>query len=88
MNAVMGRTPDGRLAILMPTEAQDPAQLTANDQRARAALLSAVPDAQIIPVGGRSALTGHGSFSDGTQLDRDWGMHCLSNVLPFVISPK
>lgn len=88
MNTVMGRTPDGRLAILMPTEAQDPAQLTANDQRARAALLSAVPDAQIIPVGGRSALTGHGSFSDGTRLDRDWGMHCLSNVLPFVISPK
>lgn len=88
MNMVMGRAPDGRLAILMPTETQDPAQLTANDQRARAALLAAMPEAQIIPVGGRSAITGHGSFDDGTKLDRDWGMHCLSNVLPFVISPK
>jgi hypothetical protein len=84
----MGRRPDGRLAILMPTEAQDPAQLTANDERARAALLAAMPDAQVIPVGGRSALTGHGSFTDGTRLDRDWGMHCLSNVLPFVITPR
>lgn len=88
MNMVMGRRPDGRLAILMPTEAQDPAQLTANDQRARAALLAAMPDAQVIPVGGRSALTGHGNFTDGTRLDRDWGMHCLSNVLPFVIQPR
>lgn len=93
MNMVMGRTPDGRLAILMPTEAQDPAQLTANDQRARAALLSAVPDAQIIPVGGRSALISWDTdrdvrFSDGTRLKRDWGIHCLSNVLPFKILPK
>jgi hypothetical protein len=88
MNTVMGRLGDGRLAILMPTEALDPNALTPNDIRAKAALQSATPEAVIIPVGGRSAISGNGEFADGSYMHRDWGMHCMSNVLPLTVTPR
>lgn len=87
MNAVMGRTPAGRLAILMPTEAQEPAQLTANDLRARGADQRG---ARRTDHRSRRAQRAHGPgpFDDGTRLHRDWGMHCLSNVLPLMVTPR
>ncbi len=90
MNMVMGRDPkNGQSVILMPTQALDPNQLTPDDIRARDILQNAMPNAKIIPIGGRSALTGSGVvMNDGVRIDRDWGTHCLSNVLPYVISPR
>jgi|GEM_PF-1310445 len=89
MNTIMGRLPDGRQVILMPTEAADPDRLTARDQQAMAAFRQVQPEAVIVPVGGRSAVTvGRGAlgrFEDGTLLERDWGIHCMTNVLPFKI---
>ncbi len=86
MNMVMGKNADGKPLILMPTEALDPKSLTPRDEQARRALLQAVPDAQIVPVGGRSALTGFGRFDDGFVMERDWGIHCMSNVVPFDVN--
>lgn len=87
MNTVMGSLPDGRRVVLMPTETADPDRLTARDQQALDAFRSVLPDAVIVPVGGRSAVTygrdASGKFEDGTALERDWGIHCMSNVLPF-----
>ncbi|MBM4282306.1 MAG: hypothetical protein FJ137_16645 [Deltaproteobacteria bacterium] len=87
MNAVTGRGPDGRTVVLMPTQAEDPTRLTESDVRARDALQAALPDARVVPIGGRSALLGFGRMGDGHALERDWGAHCLSNVLPYVIAP-
>ncbi|MEB3203792.1 MAG: hypothetical protein VKP57_03755 [Candidatus Sericytochromatia bacterium] len=88
INTVMGKMPDGRPVILMPTEAADPDRLTARDQQAMAAFRQVQPDAVIVPVGGRSAVTAGrntmGTFEDGTELgNRNWGIHCMTNVLPF-----
>lgn len=88
MNAVTGRDPQGRQVILMPTEALDPTQLTPRDEQARATMAAAVPGARIIPVGGRSAFTGGAVFPDKHRIERDWGMHCMSNVLPFIIRER
>jgi hypothetical protein len=88
LNAVTGRDADGRPVVLMPTQARDPARLTDDDRRARDALQAAMPQARIIPIGGRSALTGSDIMGDGHNVARDWGTHCLSNVLPFVIEPR
>lgn len=85
MNMVMGKSADGKPLILMPTEAMDPKSLTPRDEEARRALMAAVPDARIVPVGGRSALVGFGKFQDGYIMERDWGIHCMSNVVPFDI---
>lgn len=90
MNMVMGRDPkNGQLIILMPTQSLDPSQLTSDDIRARDILRKEMPNAKIIPIGGRSALTGSRiQISDGSLIHRDWGTHCLSNVLPYVITPR
>jgi hypothetical protein len=88
LNAVTGRDPDGRTVVLMPTQALDPTRLTDADVRARDALQAALPEARIIPIGGRSALLGFTRMGDGHVLERDWGSHCLSNVLPYVIAPQ
>lgn len=88
MNAIMGRAPNGDRVLLMPTEALDPSQLTANDQRAMRTLQDAVPGLRVIPIGGGSALTGYGTFVDGRELSRDWGAHCMSNVLPYLIRER
>ncbi|MEB3299692.1 MAG: hypothetical protein VKO21_09435 [Candidatus Sericytochromatia bacterium] len=86
MNAVMGSLPDGRRVVLMPTEALDPDQPTARDKQAMDAFRDVLPDAVIVPVGGRSAITNGrgalGTFEDGSRLERNWGIHCMSNVLP------
>ena len=87
LNAVTGRDPDGRQVVLLPTQALDPARLTDDDIRARDAMQAAMPDARIIPIGGRSALGGFDTMGDGHVVWRNWGAHCLSNVLPYVIEP-
>lgn len=88
MNAVTGRDPDGRQVVLLPTEALDPTQLTPRDVQARAAIEAAVPGARVIPVGGRSAFLGAAVFPDRYSVARDFGIHCMSNVLPFAVAPR
>jgi hypothetical protein len=89
-NMVQGRLPDGRQAILMPTEALDPQQLSLRDQQVLALLQRQVPGAVIVPMGGRSALVGNIALAlspmpGGAEVDKDWGAHCMSNVLPYVL---
>jgi hypothetical protein len=88
MNAVMGVRPDGVQVMLMPTEAVDPSRLTARDRRAMDTIQRRFPELQIVPIGGASAVTGHGDFASGARLDRDWGAHCMSNVLPYLVTPR
>jgi hypothetical protein len=78
-NMIMGQGPDGKTKIMLPTEAADPNQLTANDQQAIAAIKKAVPGVDVIPMGGKTATMGGG---------RDWGAHCRTNVLPHITEEK
>jgi hypothetical protein len=85
-NMVQGRLPDGRQVILMPTEALDPDRLTARDREVMALLQARVPSAVIVPIGGHSAIVGTAMpMPGGTQVLKDWGAHCMSNVLPYVV---
>jgi hypothetical protein len=87
-NMITGLAPDGRQAILMPTEALDPNALTENDKVAMQRISAALPDALIVPMGGRSAMTGGAILSDGSIVGKDYGTHCMSNVLPYIIEPR
>jgi hypothetical protein len=92
-NMVTGRLPDGRQTLLMPTEAMDPARLTARDREVMELLQSKMPSALIVPIGGRSAVTGmpvhplgsRNRFEDGSEIFKNWGAHCMVNVLPYVL---
>jgi hypothetical protein len=91
-NMVQGRSPDGRQLILMPTQASSADQLSATDRQVLALLKQRLPDAVIVPIGGRSALVGSMSMSTspwpgGAAVSKDWGPHCMSNVLPYIIEP-
>jgi hypothetical protein len=95
MNMVMGLDSEGRQFILTPTEAYDPERLTYRDIQVRDALQAASPEARIIPVGGSSAITGIGELKTSPDPDgqiyfigRDFGIHCMSLFLPFVIEPR
>jgi hypothetical protein len=86
-NMVQGRLADGRQVILMPTEALRPDQLSARDQQVLALLKSHLPQAVIMPIGGRSAIASarEETLTTGELIDKDYGAHCMSNVLPYVI---
>jgi hypothetical protein len=79
MNMVTGLDVAGQPIVLMPTEAESPTQLTANDQRVLQALREAMPGGRIIPVGGATAVH---------TLSRDYGFHCQTNVVPLIVAPR
>ncbi len=85
---VQGIGPDGKPVILMPTLANEPNLLTNYDREAMRIIQENVPNATIIPVGGRSAVTGDARFTDETMVDKDYGSHCLSDVLPYIIRDR
>ena len=97
MSTIQG-TVDGRKVFLMPTEAFDPAHLTARDIQARDALLKHSPGALVVPVGAHSAVIGDGSLledgrvmgrgADVTAIARDWGIHGMTNPLPCRLSMR
>lgn len=89
LNMVQCLTPDGRLAIMMPTEAKDPSKLTSRDIEVYKRLKKALPDAVIIPVGGRTAIEGVARFYDEQVMaGKNWGIHCLSQISSFIVTPK
>jgi hypothetical protein len=75
-NLIMGRLPNGKMAILLPSETADPDAPTRHDEAALAIVRREFPDAEVSLIGGRTAL-----------MDRnvDWGPHCRTNVLPYLI---
>jgi hypothetical protein len=74
-NWQMGVGADGRQAIMMPTEAMDPENLTARDKEALQTLQKALPGVNIIPIGAETAWTP----------GNEGGPHCLTNPLPWKI---
>jgi hypothetical protein len=83
-NWIMGEV-NGKTVILLPTEGEDPAKLTANDRAAIAAFGKNNPNVKIIPMGANTTrMFQHDPKTGGT---RDWGAHCRTNVLPWILEP-
>jgi hypothetical protein len=89
---VVGKDPKtGQTLILMPTQALNPENLTVTDKLALSVINKAVPEARVIPIGGHSALFGKGQIEPTgpdalySSIQREWGPHCRSNVLPYTI---
>ena len=72
-NAIQGLGPNGKRILLLPTEAQDPAQPTKNDLRTIEIIQRHCPDVEIVLIG----------YGSATHYENDWGPHCMSQVLPF-----
>ena len=90
LNAISGIMPDGKTAILMPTESNSLEHLTQNDKNARNIILESVPNSIVIPIGGSTALQVYGSVplkTGGLLAGKDYGPHCLSKLTPFIIQP-
>jgi hypothetical protein len=71
-NAIQGLGPNGERILLLPTEAQDPAQPTKNDLRTIEIIQRHCPGVKIVLIG----------YCSATHYQNDWGPHCMSQVLP------
>jgi hypothetical protein len=91
MNAIQGRSPDGRPVILLPTEAIDPGKPTENDKKTIEIIQKTVPNTLIFLVGGASAVLGTGIINIENTLylinKKDWGPSCAARPLPFRFTP-
>jgi len=83
-NWIMGEV-DGKTVIILPTEAEDPSKLTKNDHAAIAAFQEHNPEVRIVPMGGNT--TRMFRNDPETKATRDWGAHCRTNVLPWILEP-
>jgi len=83
-NWVMGEV-DGKTVILLPTEAENPTELTANDREAIAAIKRHNPDVEVFPLGANTTHLFAGVPHRGSV--RNWGPHCRTNVLPWILEP-
>lgn len=89
-NAIYGTDPKtGQSIILMPTVTDDPARLTEEDKQALETFSRVLPEVRIIPVGGHSALIGDpmriGVPPESKLIYGDWGIHCMTNLTPYVL---
>ena len=85
LNWVMGEV-NGERVILLPTEADDPGNLTDNDRTAIATIQSHNPEVRVIPIGGNTARSYN--FDPKINEERLFGPHCRTNVLPWIIMPN
>jgi hypothetical protein len=96
MNMKIGSmtTQPPKIESIVALDSQRPKSLTPPDPRAPAGVLSAgrPSGVQTRSFGGRSALTGSSAMSaspmpGGAEVSKNWGPHCMSNVLPYIIEP-
>lgn len=84
LNWVMGEV-NGERVILLPTEADDPEQLTDKDRIAIAAIQEHNPEIRIVPIGGEAARMYN--VDRKTNEERYHGPHCRTNVIPWIVTP-